>query len=75
VSEVRLIVREAARDWSGTIHGSDADRAIAALGADPETMEEPEIATERFAKRTPGSASSRICHPACAPSPTMRAWS
>ncbi len=54
MSEVRLIVREAARDWSGTIHGSDADRAIAALSADPETMEELEIATERFAKRSSG---------------------
>ncbi len=30
MSEVRLVVREADRDWSGTIHGSCADRAIAA---------------------------------------------
>jgi hypothetical protein len=54
VSEVRLIVREAACDWSGTIHGSDADRAIAALSADPDTMAELEVAAERFAKRSPG---------------------
>ena len=51
MSEVRLVVREAERDWSGTIHGSCADRAIAALSADPVTMEELEVATERFAKR------------------------
>ena len=51
MSEVRLIVREAAGDWSGTIHGSCADQAIAAISADPITLEELEAATERFAKR------------------------
>ena len=51
MSEVRLVVREAEVDWSGTIHGSSADRAIAALSADPVTLEELELATERFAKR------------------------
>lgn len=55
MSEVRLVVREADRDWSGTIHGSDADRAIAALSADPITLEELEAATARFEKATPGS--------------------
>jgi len=30
MSEVRLDIREDGRDWSGTIHGSSADRAIAA---------------------------------------------
>ena len=53
MSEVRLVVREAARDWSGTIHASCADRAVAALSADPVTMEELEVATERFAKPIP----------------------
>ena len=53
MSEVRLIVREAACDWSGTIHASCADRAVAALSADPVTMEELEVATERFAKPSP----------------------
>src|SRR6267378_519349 len=53
MSEIRLVVREARRDWSGTIHASCADRAIAALSADPVTMEELEVATERFAKPTP----------------------
>ena len=51
MSEVRLIIRDAACDWSGTIHGSRADQAIAALGADPLTMDELEAASERFAKR------------------------
>lgn len=50
MSEVRLLVREAGRDWSGTIHGSCADRAIAALSADPVTLDELERATGRFAK-------------------------
>ena len=53
MSEVRLVVREAECDWSGTIHASCADRAVAALGADPVTMEELETATERFAKPSP----------------------
>jgi hypothetical protein len=53
MSEVRLVVREADRDWSGTVHGSCADQAVAALSADPVTMEELEIAAERFAKRDP----------------------
>ena len=49
MSEVRLVVREVGRDWSGTIHASCADRAIAALSVDPVTMEELELATARFA--------------------------
>lgn len=53
MSEVRLVVRESMRDWSGTIHGSDADRAIAALSADPVTIEEFEVATARFSKPSP----------------------
>jgi len=55
MSEVRLVVREAERDWSGTIHGSCADRAIAALSADPVTLDELEVAVGRFEKPTPGS--------------------
>ena len=49
-----MVVREADQDWSGTIHGSSADRAVAALAADPVTMEELEVAAERFAKRDGG---------------------
>ena len=51
MSEVRLMIRDAVGDWSGTIHGSRADQAIAALSADPLTMDELEAASERFAKR------------------------
>jgi hypothetical protein len=53
MSEVRLVVRELDRDWSGNIHGSFADRAIAALSADPVTLEELEAALVRFAKPNP----------------------
>ena len=31
MSEVQLVVREWNQDWSGAVHGSQADRAIAAL--------------------------------------------
>lgn len=53
MSEVRLVVREAACDWSGMIHASCAERAVAALSADPVTMDELEIATKRFARPLP----------------------
>lgn len=50
MSEVRLVVREAKQDWSGTIHGSDADLAIAALCADPVTLAEFKTAASRFVR-------------------------
>lgn len=53
MSEVRLVIRELERDWSGTIHASYADRAIAALSADPTTMDELEAAVTRFANPEP----------------------
>ena len=53
MSEVCLVVREAGHDWSGTIHGSSADRAIAALSADPVTLAELETACARFEKPSP----------------------
>ena len=53
MSDVRLVVREEGRDWSGTIHGSFADRAIAALSADPVTLAELEAAMARFARPNP----------------------
>src|SRR6478609_7580711 len=55
MSDIRLIVRDADRDWYGIIHASFADRVIAALSADPVTLEELEAATARFAKPTPDS--------------------
>ena len=53
MSEVRLVVREADEDWSGTVHGSTAMRAIAALSADPVTLDELETAVGRFEKPDP----------------------
>lgn len=50
MSEVQLVVREWNQDWSGPVHGSQADRAIAALSADPMTLEELELALGRFSK-------------------------
>lgn len=52
MSEVRLVIREEARDWSGVVHGSLADRAIATLSADPVTLAEVEAACARFEKPT-----------------------
>ncbi len=55
MSEVRLVIRGAEGDWSGTIHGSSADQAIAALSADPVTLDELEVAVGRYQKpRTNG---------------------
>jgi hypothetical protein len=38
--EVRLVVRELGRDLFGTMRGSCAEAPIAALAADPDTLEE-----------------------------------
>lgn len=54
MSEVRLTIRDAEGDWSGTVSGSMADRAIAALSADPSTLAELETACARFEKPNPG---------------------
>ena len=48
MSETRLIVRDARREIHGTLHGSFADAAVAALSAEPETIEELDTAIERF---------------------------
>jgi hypothetical protein len=50
MSEVRLVIRDASRDIHGTIHGSSADAVVAALSAEPETIEELDAAIERFHK-------------------------
>lgn len=49
MSEVRLVVRDNSGDWSGIVHYTDADTAIAALSADPVTLAEFEVAVSRFA--------------------------
>jgi hypothetical protein len=48
MSEVRLTVRDARRDLHATRHGSFADAVLAALSAEPETLEELDTALERF---------------------------
>ena len=53
MSQVRLVVRDAFDDWSGFVHGSMADVAIAALSADPETKYELESACGRFEQPDP----------------------
>jgi hypothetical protein len=50
MSEIRLVIRDAARDICGTPHGGFADMVVAALSAEPETIEELDVAIERFHK-------------------------
>lgn len=48
MSEVRLVIRDVQRAIYADRHGSFADSVIAALSADPETIEELDCALERF---------------------------
>lgn len=48
MSEVKLVVRDARRSIYAHSHGGFADSVIAALSADPETIEELDVAVERF---------------------------
>jgi len=50
MSEVRLNILDASRAICGTIHGSVADAAVAALSAEPETIGELQDAVARFIK-------------------------
>lgn len=45
---VRLTIIDADRAINGTLHGGVADCVVAALSAEPETIEELEEATARF---------------------------
>ena len=56
MSEVMMTVRDQQRALHNTLHGSDIDRLVAALSADPETLDELGEATARFQQRTPPSA-------------------
>jgi len=51
MSEVRLNIIDARCSIHGTLHGSVADAVIAALSAEPETIDELEVALGRFIKR------------------------
>ena len=50
MSEVKLNLVDADSIRAGTIHGSVADRCVAALTADPETIAELETALARYIK-------------------------
>src|SRR6266850_2382887 len=50
MSEVKLNLVDAERVLHGTIHGSVADRCVAALSAEPETIGELEAALNRYIK-------------------------
>jgi len=55
MSEVRLVIRDARRDIYADRHGSFAERVVAALSAEPETIEELDAALERFHARGEGN--------------------
>ena len=48
MSEVTLTVLDKTRVISGHVHGSDANRALAALAAEPESIEELDVALGRL---------------------------
>ena len=50
MSEVKLNLVDANTILSGTIHGSEADRCIAALSAEPETVAELAAALVRYSR-------------------------
>ena len=50
MSEVKLNLVDAERVLHGTIHGSFADRCVAALSAEPETIAELDVALARYIK-------------------------
>lgn len=53
MSEIKLNLVDAHSILVGTTHGSNADRCVAALSAEPETIAELEAALERFDKDPP----------------------
>jgi hypothetical protein len=48
MSELRLVICDASRRIHETRHGSFADRLVAALSAEPETIEELDRAVRRY---------------------------
>jgi hypothetical protein len=52
MSEIKLNLSDSVRTIHGTLHASIADALVAALSAEPETIEELEIALGRFIKPT-----------------------
>jgi hypothetical protein len=50
MSEIKLKLLDSHTLLVGTVHGSTGDRLVAALSAEPETIEELEAAFKRFEK-------------------------
>ncbi len=59
MSEVKLVIRDANEDRSGTVHGSVAEWFIAALSADPVSLTELDAAVDRFALESPTRGHSK----------------
>lgn len=55
MSEVKLVIRDANKDRSGTVHGSVAEWFIAALSADPVSLTELNVTVDRFALESPAA--------------------
>ena len=53
MSEIKLNLIDSQRILCGTIHGSVADRAVASLAAEPETIDELELALTRYERGDP----------------------
>lgn len=73
MSEVALTIRDRQRAIHGHVHGSEAERVIASLAAEPETIEELDQAMRRFTDRTAGSHFS-FFRPGDAPEPWDAGW-
>ena len=54
MSEVKVVLRDTSRSCSGNIPGFSAAQFVAALAADPVTLEELDVAVERFMPRHEG---------------------
>src|SRR6266446_8575502 len=59
MSEVKLNLIDAQHLLSGTIYGSVADACVAALSADPETIDELKASLARYIKSTPASLETK----------------
>ncbi len=59
MSELAVTIRDAKRAVCGRAHGSIVEKLVAALSADPETIEELQVAVMRF---VPPDESSPIAH-------------
>lgn len=61
MSELKLVVCDQHDAWSGTMHGSEVERVIAALSADPETIDELSEAFVRFMRPSLSDSEAANC--------------